>query len=498
MSHGNVDDKEQQLMNRHSRRALLGTLTILLIACDSGQETGVLARAEDFRLTIDQAAELLTNQSQLPNQPEIVEALADLWIDYSLLATAAVEDSLLESIDLTPLVRDEVEQELVYRLRDEVIVVDTVVTEEELQSLWERAGPEGQVRARHILLGVPSGASEVQRDSVRALAAQLAERARDGEDFSALAQEFSQDRGSAALGGDLGTFGRGDMVGPFEEAAFGLEPGEVSDPVETIYGFHVILLDQKDIQSLDDAENRLSFLAEVRASRTAVAESIYIAGIEEPANVQLESGAIAAMRELARRPGQRLSRRAAARPLTTFEGGTFTAQDFQQFIQSRPPAFRSQIPEADSAALDGLVRTLTRGELLVRAAESQGFEMTEQETDSMMDQARNRFFVAAAQLGLVGIVPSEGQTNAEAIQERVTTNLTEILQGRRDVIPLGVISYALRQKYRGELYEQAVPEVVSRVEAMGGTPPPQAPGSTAPAPNAPPPVPDSTPGASGR
>ncbi|MBR3412660.1 MAG: peptidylprolyl isomerase [Bacteroidales bacterium] len=84
--------------------------------------------------------------------------------------------------------------------------------------------------------------SEEERDRVRGELAELRERILKGEKFSMLAKLYSQDPGSAAKGGELGFFGRGQMVSEFETAAFALKPGEVSPIIETQYGFHIIQL----------------------------------------------------------------------------------------------------------------------------------------------------------------------------------------------------------------------------------------------------------------
>lgn len=102
--------------------------------------------------------------------------------------------------------------------------------------------PPGTVRASHILMAYQgSGVPGVTRGKEEALklAQEILARAKAGEDFAMLANTYSDDGGGEG-GGDLGFFGRGRMVKPFEDAAFALKPGQISGIVETQYGYHII------------------------------------------------------------------------------------------------------------------------------------------------------------------------------------------------------------------------------------------------------------------
>lgn len=119
-----------------------------------------------------------------------------------------------------------------------------------------RGAAEPALRARHILLG-QRGDSDAQRAQQLAQAEQLKARIEAGESFETLARQYSQDPGSAARGGDLGWFGRGQMVGPFEEAAFGAAVGDVVGPVLTDFGYHLIVVTDRA-----DREVRLAQIAQ--------------------------------------------------------------------------------------------------------------------------------------------------------------------------------------------------------------------------------------------
>jgi peptidyl-prolyl cis-trans isomerase C len=132
---------------------------------------------------------------------------------------------------------------LINQLLEEEVGKRISVRPTEVAAFYEQnpnrfAQPES-ARVSHILIAVPAGAPGATRDAARTRAAELSRKARAGADFAALARQHSNDA-SRSRGGDLGFIVRGQAQPPFEQAAFALAPGEVSDPVETVYGFHVI------------------------------------------------------------------------------------------------------------------------------------------------------------------------------------------------------------------------------------------------------------------
>ena len=98
------------------------------------------------------------------------------------------------------------------------------------------------------------GKPELTDEQALAKAQDVVKKLKGGADFAAVAKADSDDTGSAQQGGDLGEFHRGMMVPPFEDAAFALKVGEVSDPVKTPFGYHVIVVEAHNTKTLADVK----------------------------------------------------------------------------------------------------------------------------------------------------------------------------------------------------------------------------------------------------
>jgi len=224
--------------------------------------------------TIDAANPVTATATEIPTPP--VPPTPAIITDTTYVETL---DGLQKSVQqVAGYTLDEYKQLVWARLLSEklqeAIANETVTTTEEA------------VRARHILLRerevLPEPTTEAgaeptplpegqptptptpaprNEEQTLALANELRQRLLDGEDFAELAAEYSDDPGSAAQGGDLGWFGRGQMVAPFEDAAFNLAIGEISEPVKTDFGYHIIEVLERDPARPKDE----SMLAQERA-----------------------------------------------------------------------------------------------------------------------------------------------------------------------------------------------------------------------------------------
>ncbi len=172
-------------------------------------------------------------------------------------------EKYISSLNLTKSdIKSQIEKGLAIKKFVDTTIVDKIsVSEKELKDYYsknkERFTRPETVRASHILIKVEKDAIAFEREEAKKEIEKIRKRALTKEDFASLAKKFSQGP-SAENGGNLGSFQRGQMVKPFEEVAFALKPGEISDVVKTEFGFHIIkVLDKKPAETTSLKEVRV-------------------------------------------------------------------------------------------------------------------------------------------------------------------------------------------------------------------------------------------------
>jgi peptidyl-prolyl cis-trans isomerase C len=218
-------------------------------ATPTTQEDPVLGKAGDYLVRKSDVDRLLAyyppeTQGRLQENPAEMQTLVRRMLEVKIIADVARK----EKFDQMPQIKKQLDYVADDFLSKEylakVVMEKETVSETDLKEFYrqnkEQLGVPEQVWARHILFKVDPTASEEEKSTAREQAEAVLKRARAGEDFEKLAQLHSDDESSRAKGADLGYFTRGRTVPGFEEVAFDTNPGEISDIVETRYGYHII------------------------------------------------------------------------------------------------------------------------------------------------------------------------------------------------------------------------------------------------------------------
>jgi peptidyl-prolyl cis-trans isomerase SurA len=200
----------------------------------------------------------------------------------------------------------------------------------------------GEVKVAHIMVAVPQRSSDSVWQVAKSKIDSLYEKLQRGEDFKQLASKYSDDTNSGVNGGELPWFGSGRMVPEFEEAAFVLKtPGEISKPIKTDFGWHILkFIDKRDVPSFDQIKNDLK----TKVNQSDRSESInrsFVEKLKKEYPHKLDAKNLSAFYKLdstiykgkINLPGNIL-----ALPLLTIEQKEFSGSDFKKYLQSNPIA----------------------------------------------------------------------------------------------------------------------------------------------------------------
>ena len=251
------------------REQVLDSLIARELLYQESQRKGIKVESK----TVDEQFE--TMKKRFPGETEFKKALESM--------------NLSEATLRSQLERDQAVRELI----DNQFAEKLTVSDEEVKAYYDShmnsfKKPE-QVKASHILIKVESQADESQKAGAQKKLEMIQGKLKKGEDFGTLAKEYSEGP-SSTKGGDLGYFSRGQMVKPFEDAAFALQPGEVSGVVETRFGYHLIKVTDKTPETTlayDDIKERLrEYLKQEKLRREMGA---YVESLRNKAKVEVFS-----------------------------------------------------------------------------------------------------------------------------------------------------------------------------------------------------------------
>ena len=227
-----------------------------------------MKQAEDAALDQLISAELLYQQASKLEVKDLDKQIAEKVAQNKAKFSSEAEfEKALKGVEMTPRDMEDFTRKdiLISNFIEKRFSAKAAITEAEARKFYDEnldqyfRKPES-ARASHILIGADETASPEVRNKAKEKALAILKRVKAGEDFAALAKSESTCP-SSAQGGDLGPFTKGQMVPPFESAAFALKPGEVSDVVETQFGYHIIKLTEKQdasTESFDSVKGKIT------------------------------------------------------------------------------------------------------------------------------------------------------------------------------------------------------------------------------------------------
>ena len=327
------------------------------VACGAASNPDVAASAGDQQLSVTRLADIL-GTSQAPLEKDVARSIAELWVNYQLVGVAAAKaDSLADKKTMDGALWSNIDNIRVKKFYDNV------------SKGWESftPGPDeprymnGEaLAARHILVKVDANATPEQKVAAQKKAEGIRAEATPA-NFAKLAAN-SDEPGAGERGGDLGLFGKGQMVPEFEKCLMAIKPGEISPVCATSFGFHVIYRSPY-------ADVAAKFAPIAKQRNVQIAESTYLAKVESSNGVVLVSGVAVKAKAIARNP---LGYAKDNDKIASYKSGELTASEFADWVAAYPPnsQIRPQLLNAPDSLVEKFVRQIVRNELVLRQADS--------------------------------------------------------------------------------------------------------------------------------
>ena len=438
----------------------LGVVVSTMASCAVGDafrgDGDVVARAGALRLHRDTLAAVLASAKNMPNRREVVEQWAYRWVEFALFGQRlAAGDSLLDSATVFYAMWPEADQWLVDEYHDELIAARVSMDSAIVDSVFS-AGDMRMIY--HVLIRTTPDMAPPDKQAARVKADRLLVRLNGGLPW-AEANEQNDDPMAKRQGGSLGVIERGQMVPPFEAAAYELAPGTRSEIVETQYGYHIVWRPGL-------ADVRAEFEEAVEQMLVSQMDSLFLEELESRWNVKVRSDGPGRMREAAAAPLRTFK---ASEVVGTFKGGRFTTADFVRWLQALPEVVHQGVSGASDEQLTGLARSLIRNEVLVRAAKEAGAEWLEEDQTSLRERLKGEIEQVSRGVGfdsaLAGVETDDARR--QVVDSVIRLFYYDLAQGKRNAVVVpAFLAERLRQDMRWDVSSSAIDETLEAVEAI--------------------------------
>jgi hypothetical protein len=443
----------------------------VLGGCDGLKEAltahvDVAAKAANQELSVTRLSDLLGNAKvPVPITKENAGIIADLWVNYQLLAhAAAVGDSLTDrkAIDkaVEPITKN-------MRLRK---FTDTLVKSFKVDSGSEASYNQAAgdlYAARHILFAFPPAATQTQKDSVRKRAESVLPTVTNA-NFGQMAEKYSSDPSAKGKGGSLGVYEKGSMVAPFANGVAALKPGQIGPSlVESNYGFHIV-------QRLPfDQVDRAEYTQKYSGAAINRADSVYLASIDKAAGVEVKSNASALAKSAVADP---IKHRSDNSVLASFKGGSLTVSDFLGWVETMPPQMQvsRQLPQLPDSIVKKFVSSIAEREVMLQKADSAKITLSADDKNQIYMQFSQLVGQLEQQLGVDQKALSDSAKTAPE-RERLAANRVEsyidrILAGQAQPVPVPQpLAMVLQSRYDSSINSAGVDRSVERAQKIRAT-----------------------------
>ena len=346
----------------HIRLIVLSLVSLLFVLGCSKKEDQVIAKVGERTVTVAELNERMKGVTYASWEDELKKRhdILDGIINDQLMILAAREQGFAEDPAFQQKMRSAERNTLLELLYRQEIIEKCKPSEKEVKDAYEKMGWE--LRARHILVSTEEEAKNLYEQIV------------NGADFAELAKEHSNDPSNKDTGGDLGYFGWGKMVPTFQDTAYAMEIGEVSMPVQSDFGWHIIKLeDRRTVDRRDWEEEKDRIDRKITSDRSKKRAEEYVTALKEEANIQIDP-------EVAQVLLNNLMTKKTATDdftpeqldmtLVTFQNGDWNIADFLEEFQNIPPMYQPRVKDLDD--IDALVKNILTGFLLERDARRMG------------------------------------------------------------------------------------------------------------------------------